>query len=292
MDFNALQHKLFEMDPSDPAEDLRKLAAQANGGGADVPPTKDYVAESVDVPQGSMPLGIDSVADFAALAGIRIDEKQKMGSAGQAKGKDPMPSAEPGRTKHPLKDKLVGEADIDEGPYDSIQQGFSNYNTTDAFGGDPKKPAPNKTASNKSEPAQKLKGSMSGQQLGKMIGVSNPSMFAQAVNNVKSGKGVSLRTHDAALSEAFQKLMAMDPQETQRVMTAMKRIEADTAEAQQMPKPRDPNSKTMQGIRSSGAAGAHKDKKKVLPRKEKHKGNVSMESIKDQLWAALNKKSN
>lgn len=226
MDFNALQHKLFEMDPSDPAEDLRKLAAQANGGGADVPSTKDYVAESVDVPRGSMPLGIDSVADFAALAGVRIDEKQKMGSAGQAKGKGPMPSAKAGRTKHPLKDKLVGEGDLDEGPYDAIQQGFNNYNTGDAFGGDPKQPTSNKTAKDNA-PSQKLKGSMSGQQLGKMIGVSNPGLFAQAVNNVKTGKGISLRTHDAVLSEAFQKLMAMDPQETQRVMTAMKRIEAE-----------------------------------------------------------------
>ena len=229
MDFNALQHKLFEMDPTDPAEDLRKLAAQANGSGADVPPAKDYVAESVEVPQGSMPLGIDSVADFAALAGVRIDEKQKMGAAGQAKGRDPMPkSSKPsstGEQPHPLKDKLVGEADIEEGPYDSIQQGFDNYNTTSAFGGDPKQPT--KAKPKDKEPEQKLKGSMTGQQLGKMIGVSNPSMFAQAVNSVKAGKGVKLRTHDAALSEAFQKLMAMDPEETQRVMTAMKRIQAE-----------------------------------------------------------------
>ena len=225
MDFHALQQKLFEMDPTDPAEDLAKLRAQAQGSGADVAPTKDYVAESVEVPEGSMPLGLDSIADFAALAGVRIDEKQKMGSAGQAKGKDPMPKAEPGRTKHPLKDKLVGETDIEEGPYDAIQQGFGNYNNPGAFGGDPEQPT--KTVTKGKEPEKKLKGSMTGQQLGKMIGVSNPSLFAQAVNNVKSGKGVSLRSHDAALSDAFQKLMAMDPQETQRVMTAMKRIQAE-----------------------------------------------------------------
>lgn len=42
-----------------------------------------------------------------------------------------------------------------------------------------------------------------------------------------------------------------------------------------MPKPRDPSSKTMQDLRKSGAMGAHKDKKKVLPRKEKHKGKGS-----------------
>lgn len=111
MDFHALQHKLFEIDPSDPKEDLAKLQAQANGSGQDVPPTKDYVNESVDVPQGSMPLGIDSIADFAALAGVAINEKQK--HADYAKGSDRMPRAEPGRTKHPLKDKLVGEDDKD-----------------------------------------------------------------------------------------------------------------------------------------------------------------------------------
>ena len=34
------------------------------------------------------------------------------------------------------------------------------------------------------------------------------------------------------MNEAFQKLMAMDPQETQRVMTAMKRIQAEESVAQ------------------------------------------------------------
>ena len=100
------------MDPSDPAEDLRKLAAQANGGGnMDAPPTTNYLEESADVSKGSMPLDIASISDFAALAGIVTEGKQKTGSAGQAKGKDPMPKAKPGRTEHPLKDKLVGEDD-------------------------------------------------------------------------------------------------------------------------------------------------------------------------------------
>ena len=36
MDYNALQHKLFAMDPTDPAEDLAKLRAQA-GGNAPAP---------------------------------------------------------------------------------------------------------------------------------------------------------------------------------------------------------------------------------------------------------------
>jgi len=114
MDFHALQHKLFEIDPSDPAEDKKKLMAQAQGGAAsDVPATKNYIEESVQVPEGSLPLGLDSLSDFAALAGVKVTEGQKMGSAGQAKGKDPMPSAnKPTKgpeQKHPLRNKLVGE---------------------------------------------------------------------------------------------------------------------------------------------------------------------------------------
>ena len=54
MDWHKLQHTLFELDPSDPREDLAKLQAQANVGGTDVPPTKDYVNESVEVAPGSM----------------------------------------------------------------------------------------------------------------------------------------------------------------------------------------------------------------------------------------------
>ena len=163
MDWHKLQNKLFELDPTDPREDLAKLQSVANDGGADIAPTKDYVAESVDVPQGSMPLGLDSISDFAALAGVRIDEKQKMGSAGQAKGKDPMPKAKPGRTKHPLKDKLVGEDDS-FGSFVAKQakHGWKNYNKLDAIttGADNKPSA--KTATTKTNTkkvaAQKIKG--------------------------------------------------------------------------------------------------------------------------------------
>ena len=112
MDFHALQNKLFQIEPSNPKDDLAKLQQVAQGGGnMDAPPTKNYLEESVAVSEGSMPLDIDSISDFAALAGVVTEGKQKTGSAGQAKGKDPMPKAEPGRTKHPLQDKLVGEDD-------------------------------------------------------------------------------------------------------------------------------------------------------------------------------------
>ena len=117
MDYNALQHKLFAMDPTDPKEDLAKLRAQAGGDAPAPAPQVDYIAESASVPEGSLQMDKDySLSDFAALAGV--SEGQKMGSAGQAKGKDPMPktsnpSLKTGEQPHPLKDKLVGEAEED-----------------------------------------------------------------------------------------------------------------------------------------------------------------------------------
>lgn len=134
MDFNALQHKLFALDPTDPAEDLRKLTESA-GGEAQKSAASDvnYVQESAEVAEGSLGLDKDySVADFAALAGVTLTEAQKKGSAGQAKGKDPMPKAEPGRSKHPLKDKLVGEDGFD--PKGSFKAGWDDHNTLKAVG--------------------------------------------------------------------------------------------------------------------------------------------------------------
>jgi hypothetical protein len=115
MDWNKLQHTLFSLDPTDPKEDLAKMRAAAQGSNtAPAVESVDYLNESVKVPQGSLEMDRNySVSDFAALAGVIINESQKTGPAGQAKGKDPMPKAEPGRTKHPLKDKLVGEAEED-----------------------------------------------------------------------------------------------------------------------------------------------------------------------------------
>ena len=114
MDFHALQHKLFALDPVDPKEDLARLRGQAQGAAqAPVESSVDYLQESASVPEGSLQMDRNySVADFAALAGV--SESQKTGSAGQAKGSDPMPkTSKPSRTgeqPHPLKDKLVGDS--------------------------------------------------------------------------------------------------------------------------------------------------------------------------------------
>lgn len=112
MDFNELQHKLFELDPADPKEDLAKLrgSLQNQSPVMESESQVDYVNNTVDVPEGSLPLDKDySVNDFAALAGVINEGTQK--SADQVRGNEPMPKAEPGRTKHPMQDRLVGEQD-------------------------------------------------------------------------------------------------------------------------------------------------------------------------------------
>jgi hypothetical protein len=226
MDWHKLQQTLFALDPTDPREDLAKLQAAAQGSTSNVTPTKDYVTESVEVPKGSMPLELDSIADFARLAGVRIDEKQKHGD--YARGSDPMPKAKSGRTKHPLKDKLVGEEEVEENVVDAFKAGKANYNTLGALKGGAAAMARQqpKAASTKTQ-AQKVKGSVTGAQLGKQLGVSDPNTFNQAILRVKQGQPLN-RMHQAAMSEAFVKLMAMDPQSTQRVMQLLKRSEAQT----------------------------------------------------------------
>jgi hypothetical protein len=114
MDWHKLQHKLFEMDPVDPREDLARLQGSLQNQTAMQEPSVDYINESVDVPQGS--LGLDknySVSDFAALAGVRVDEKQKKGPAGQLKGQDKLKKQPAGSAKNPTRDKLVGSVDND-----------------------------------------------------------------------------------------------------------------------------------------------------------------------------------
>lgn len=233
MDWHKLQHTLFALDPTDPSEDLAKLRDAAQASAKMSEPSIDYLAESINVPQGSLTMDRDySVADFAALAGVRLDERQKDGD--YARGSDPMPKAKPGRTKHPLKDKLVGEEEVEENFRDAFKAGQANYNTpgaitkgAQAMGG---KPAP---AQQKPQAAQ-VKSSVTGAQLGKQLGVSDPNMFNQAVMKVKQGQPLN-RMHQAAMSDAFVKLMAMSPEQTQRAMQLLKRSEART-ESQDKPK--------------------------------------------------------
>ena len=204
MDWHKLQHTLFALDPTDPKEDLAKLKAAAQGEA--VKETVDYLNESASVPEGSLAIDRDySVADFAALAGVRLDERQK--PADQVRGSDPMPKAKQGRTNHPFKDRLVGEEEIDEGPLGDIAakakagfaagraapQGFNAARA--AYQGQPPKktapekpkPPPKKTAPEKPKP-QKIKGGVTGAQLSRQLGIQDSTVFNQAIQRVKQGQ--------------------------------------------------------------------------------------------------------
>lgn len=121
MDWHKLQQTLYNLDPTDPREDLAKIKSnlQSNAGNAE--PKKDYVSESVTVPEGSLSLDKNySMADFAALAGINLSESKKQKDGDYARRKT-MPPAKPGRTNHPDEGKLVGEA-----PLDSVRAGIKS----------------------------------------------------------------------------------------------------------------------------------------------------------------------
>ena len=260
MDWNKLQHTLFALDPSDPTEDLRKLKESAGATG-DVAPTKDYVVESVEVAQGSMPVeGNYSIADFAALAGVTLTEAQKKGSAGQLKGKDAIKKNPAGTTKNPTKDKLVGE---------DFKSGWDNYNKLDLFkkmAGDGAPIDKSTTTTSKTQPSK------------------------SDVDNTKaSSKEYSkfLKQYSVQLQQ-----IAADPEKKKRFDTWMAKWNEDIEEASK-PKPikaRDPSAQYMNDLRKSGAMGAHKDKKRDAKMgKEKHKGKeYTTESIKEMLYRKLN----
>ena len=115
MDFVALQQKLFDLDPSDRAEDLRRLSESVGGVPQESVQTEEnFLQESVEIAEGTMPVEGDySLSDFAALAGVTLTESQKTGSAGQLKGKDAIKKQPAGTTKNPTRDKLVGEGFAD-----------------------------------------------------------------------------------------------------------------------------------------------------------------------------------
>ena len=312
MDFNALQHKLFALDPSDPAEDKKKLAAQAQGLPQESVENVEIMPQkSVDIMEGTMPLEIDSLTDFAALAGVRLDEKQKMGSAGQAKGKDPMPKAEPGRTKHPLKDKLVGEAP------QGFKAGVKGYNKVDPWlGGDdekkdePKKdtpkagekPAPGPGPAPTPAPTPQPKPTPSPWptskegytlKVGDLVTYANKKgqtrkdvPVVKLLKGTKDGKGrpqiqLQLRGATYAISrEQIQKVngktFTLDDAEAGTGTIKDQLLQALEAHKKKPQiKPRDPNAQTMQDLRKSGAMGAHKDKKKLAKQGySKHKGKM------------------
>lgn len=303
MDWHKLQHTLYNIDPTDPREDLEKLKAQAQNGSQEAAPTKDYVTESVEIPDSSMPLGIDSVSDFAALAGIRLDEK-KQKHANKVRGAEPMPKAKPGRTEHPYQDRLVGDSigqDVDEAPlkktWQKAKAGFAagrespkGYNAMkQAYKGNAPKEPTSKTQKDQSPKT----GGGNSMRIATALGTSNTTLMNQAIQRLQQGQALS-RNHYAPVEEAFKNLLTMDRKQLQRVMAIL--AQAKTSESVEETKPpkapqeRNPHSQDLQALRRSGAMGSHKDKKKQLPRKQKHKNKMTNESIKDELFRRLNAK--
>ena len=84
MDFAALQQKLFDLDPSDRAEDLRRLSESVGGAAQESVQTEEnFLQESVEIAEGTMPVEGDySLSDFAALAGVKLNEASDGQSAG------------------------------------------------------------------------------------------------------------------------------------------------------------------------------------------------------------------
>ncbi len=271
MDFHALQRKLFELDPTDPSEDLKKLQAAAKAP-VNIAPTVDYLKESANVSKGSLPLDLDNIADFAKLAGVHINEgKQK--AADQVRGKEPTPKAEPGRTKHPFKDRLVGE-----GPLDAVKQGIKNFDPaaaekgiTNYFTGS-ERPKRDAGTSNRKEVKP------------------TTTLHPRLISKLEPFKGAleKIFTSERELKREFIDLM-------KRADPSLSVRQEDIEEADNMkmkaPKQRDPNWRTMLAKRTSGAGGIHRDKKyDAKMGKEKHKKDYATESIKEKLWAALKDK--
>ena len=282
MDFHKLQQKLFQIEPTDPAADKAKMIASMQGQpqqSVEVP--QNIVQESVDVPQGTMPVeGNYSVSDFAKLAGITLNEgKQKHGSAGQLKGKDAFTKkskAGPGpETPHPARNKLVGDSidnDVEEGLGDAVA-------TSKGIGG-------------------AFQTGFNATQKGGALG---PDALNKAVGSVFTGKGKKdkvTKGKESKFDQGIQKILK-DPALKKELLLLMKKANSKSqmnSEAQknrrpQKPKPRNTGYKDLQALRTSGAGGAHTDKSKTIPRKQKYKQDPTQESIKEMLFRKLNEKS-
>lgn len=296
MDWNALQHKLFAMDPADPAEDIRKMTQMANQPVPEVKPETPHLSESVtNIPEGTMPVDKDySINDFAKLAGVQLNE--------------------------------VSAAD-------AFKAGFKNYNKLDALSSTldgakpdakvtakpkPGKPAPKPKAG---KPAPKPTGwptSAEGHTLAKGDLVTYKNAKGQLRKDIPvvdliqgklDGDGkpqIQLSLKGATYAISRKQIAAVNGKKFTIVDAKVGTGKIEALEARiaylesvieslvegkkeaKLIKARDPNAQYMNDLRKSGAAGGHKDKTKTIPRKQKHKD--TNESIKSQLWAALNSK--
>jgi len=252
MDWNKLQHTLFEIEPTDPREDLAKLKGDA-GTAVAAEATVNYLEESVSVAEGSMPVGVDSIADFAALAGIRLDERAKQKDGDYARGDRPTPKKGSGAKRSPDEGKLVGEDN-------AFQRGWKTGEKSpdiarNALGGiiksKGKKPAP-------------LQGKV----------------------------GASKNAYSAFLSQHTQafKQIAADPVKRKEFDAFMAKM-GESKETPKPRDPSSKNLDALRKS-GAGGAHMNKAKRDSNPRKMKHKGKAfAEESIKEMLLRKLNEKN-
>ena len=236
MNYHALQQKLFEMDPADPADDIRKITEMASE--KPTPITESFVdghSDVHDIPEGSAPIDKDySISDFAKLAGVTLTESDDN-----------------------IQTKFTK----------SFAKGFKNPNVLD--------------------PTEFVKGKVN-----KTLGIGDKEKTKDTSKQSSSSNSVQ-RSQDykSFLKQHSSQLQAIasDPKKRKEFDKFMQSV--SEAKKPQPIKARDPNWRDLEALRKSGAAGGHKDKKRDAKMgKTKHKKDYANESIKSQLWAALNSK--
>lgn len=76
-------------------------------------------------------------------------------------------------------------------------------------------------------PEQGLKGSLNPKQLADLLGLEDLSTFTRSINKIRRGDADKLsRTEMTEMAEAFVKLLAAKPDDTQKVMNALKKVSA------------------------------------------------------------------
>ena len=288
MDYHALQQKLFEMDPADPAEDIRKLTEMASGEtsvGSETLPVNHLEASVADIPEGSVPLDKDySINDFAKLAGVQLNEGEKLDQI-KTKVKQASAKVKSGAKKGYKVAKTGAKAGysgaksfgagVKAGYKDPTKLSPAFKAGYDEFG--KRKPAPD---SAKKQPPSK-----------------SSKDYRDEYKAQQSQKESFNFDQDSLIEAISQELdeilpaiagMAARGLAAKAVGGAVDKLTANKKIKQKPIKARDPNAQYMNDLRKSGAAGSHKDKTKTIPRKQKYKD--TNESIKSQLWAALNSK--
>ena len=304
MDFAALQQKLFDIEPTDRAEDLSQLAGSAGGMPQESVQTDNtLLQESVEIAEGTMPVeGNYSLSDFAKLAGVQLKEAKgdtwAKSLTRRVVGDDGIAAMDAGKKNYNKMDLLSKSADA---AMDAGGKGSNVPVAKTAPGDEWKSLLKQHTAK-----LQKIaKSPQRRAQFDKfMAGISeveearssasDQAAKAGAYNGGKSSnkkgnanlssklKGDALQKHrDASVAKMRDEDEAAKKANRDRLSASLKN--------KMNPIKRNPVASHAQ----SSGSGTHQDQhnKNKPDRKQKHKKPIQAdESIKSQLWAALNSK--